>query len=45
MPTKTFPTAAAIAWLKELVLPETDLKQVEQRRKELEQAIARRSRC
>ena len=53
MPTKTFPTVAAIAWLKGLVLPEidrmemnhllADLEQVEKRLKELEQVIARRS--
>src|SRR5215469_13790487 len=46
MPTKTFPTVAAIAWLKGLVLPEIDrlemdhllidLEQVEKRLKELE---------
>jgi transposase len=53
MPTKTFPTAAAIAWLKGLVLPEidrlemnhllTDLEQAEKRLRELEQVIARRA--
>jgi transposase len=53
MPTKTFPTRSAIAWLKQLVLPEIDrmemnhlllgLEQVEQRVKELEQVIALRS--
>ena len=53
MPTKTFPTAAAVTWLKGLGLPEidrlemdhllTDLEQVEKRLKELEQVIARRS--
>lgn len=53
MPTKTFPTVAAIAWLKQLALPEIDrlemnhllacLEQVEQRRKELEEVIARRN--
>jgi transposase len=53
MPTKTFPTVAAITWLKGLVLPEidrmemnhllTDLEQVEKRLKELEQVIAQRS--
>ena len=47
MPTKTFPTRSAIAWLKQLVLPEIDrmemnhlllgLEQVAQRMKELEQ--------
>jgi len=52
MPTKTFPTVSAIAWLKKLVLPEidrlemnhllADLEQVEKRLKELEQVIARR---
>jgi len=54
MPTKTFPTVAAIAWLKQLVLPEIDqlemnhlllnLEQVQQRMKELEQVIAQRAR-
>jgi transposase len=53
MPTKTFPTVAAIAWLKKLVLPEidrlelnhllADLEQVEERLKDLEQVIAQRS--
>jgi transposase len=53
MPTKTFPTVAAIAWLKQLVLPAidrlemnhllTDLEQVQQRMKELEKVIAQRS--
>jgi transposase len=52
MPTKRLPTQAAIAWLKEVVLPEIDrlemnhlltaLEQVQQRRKELEQVIAQR---
>src|SRR3954453_6862129 len=52
MPTKRLPTKAAIAWLKQLVLPEIDrlelnhllfdLEQVQQRRKELEQVIAQR---
>jgi transposase len=52
MPTKTFPTLAAIAWLKQLVLPAIDhlemnhllinLQQVQQRMKELEQVIAQR---
>jgi transposase len=52
MPTKTFPTLTAIAWLKQLVLPEIDhlemnhllinLQQVQQRMKELEQVIAQR---
>jgi transposase len=53
LPTKTFPTVAAIAWLKRLVLPQidlmemnhllADLEQVEKRLKELEQVIAQRS--
>src|SRR5262245_22883468 len=53
MPTKTFPTKAAVAWLQQLVLPEIDqlemnhllisLEQIQQRLKELEQVIARRS--
>jgi transposase len=53
MPTKTFPTVAAVAWLKELELPEidrlemnhllTDLEQVEQRLKDLEQVIGPRA--
>jgi transposase len=52
MPTKRFPTKAAIAWLKQLVLPVidrlemnhllTDVEQVQQRVKELEQVIAQR---
>jgi transposase len=52
MPTKRLPTLAAIAWLKQLALPEidrlemnhllTDLEHVQQRRKELEQVIAKR---
>ncbi len=52
MPTKTFPTLAAIAWLKKLVLPAmdrlemnhllADLEHVEQRFEELEQVIAER---
>ena len=52
MPTKRFPTKAGIAWLKQLALPEidrlemnhllTDVEQVRQRVKELEQVIARR---
>ena len=52
MPTKTFPTLAAIAWLKKLVLPAIDrlemnhllkdLEHVEQRFKELEHVIAER---
>jgi transposase len=53
MPTKTFPTAKAVAWLKGLALPEVDrlemdhlladLEQADRRLKDLEQAIARRS--
>jgi transposase len=53
MPTKTFPTGAAITWLKGLVLPEidrlemnhllTDLEQAEKRLKELERVIAQRA--
>src|SRR5262249_20530 len=53
MPTKTFPTVAAIAWLKQLALPEIDhlemnhllinLEQVQQRIRELEKVIAQRS--
>jgi transposase len=52
MPTKKFPTKAAIAWLKQLVLAEidrlemnhllTDLEHVQLRLKELEQVIAQR---
>jgi transposase len=52
MPTKRFPTQAAIAWLKQLVLPANDrlemkhlladVEQVQQRVKELEQVIAQR---
>src|SRR5437763_7684829 len=52
MPTKRFPTKAAIAWLKPLVLPATDrvemdhlltdLEQVQERVKDLEQVIAQR---
>ena len=52
LPTKTFPTLPAIAWLKKLVLPEidrmemdhllSDLEQVQQRLQELEKMIARR---
>src|SRR5262249_4885514 len=52
MPTKTFPTAAAVAWLKGLALPEidrlemnhllADLEQAEQRLKDLGRVIARR---
>jgi transposase len=53
LPTKTFPTVAAITWLKGLALPEVDrlemdhlladLEQAEKRLKDLEQVIARRS--
>jgi transposase len=52
MPTKTFPTKPAIAWLKNLVLPEidrlemnhllTDLDHVQQRFQELEKVIGER---
>ena len=52
MPTKRFPTLAAIAWLKKLVLPEVDrlemdhllddLEQVKQRLGDLEKVIAER---
>jgi transposase len=52
MPTKRLPTKAAVAWLKQLALPEidrlemdhllTDLEQVQRRVKELEEVIARR---
>jgi len=52
MPTKTFPTLTAIAWLKKLVLPEidrlemdyllSDLKRVQQRIEDLEERIAER---
>jgi transposase len=52
MPTKRFPTKAAIAWLKPLDLPATDrlemnhlltdVEQVQQRVKDLEQVIAQR---
>jgi len=52
LPTKTFPTLAAIAWLKKLVLPSidrlemnqllADLEHVEQQYKELEDVIAER---
>ena len=52
MPTKTFPTRPAIAWLKQLVLPEVDqlelnhlladLEHVQQRQQELEAVIAQR---
>src|SRR5690349_8522692 len=53
LPTKTFPTAKAVAWLKGLTLPEVDrlevdhlladLEQADRRLRDLEQAIARRS--
>lgn len=53
MPTKTFPTQRAIAWLKQLVLPEVDrlelnhllvdLEHIRHRLTELEKAIVRRS--
>jgi transposase len=52
MPTKRFPTKAGITWLKQLVLPAidrlemnhllSDVEQVQQRVKELEQVIAQR---
>jgi transposase len=52
MPTKRFPTKAAIAWLKQLALPTidrlemnhllSDVEQIQQRVKELEQVIAQR---
>ncbi len=52
MPTKTFPTQLAIAWLKKLVLPEidqlemshllVDLENVQQRKQELEEKLAQR---
>ena len=52
MPTKRFPTLAAIAWLKKLVLPEidrlemdlllTDLEHIQQRLQELDQVIGER---
>src|SRR5271167_2063665 len=52
MPTKRLPTKSAIAWLKQVVLPEidrlemnhllTDLEHVQQRMKELEGVIAQR---
>jgi len=52
MPTKKFPSKSGIAWLKQLALPEidrlemshllADLEQVQGRRQELEQVIARR---
>jgi transposase len=52
LPTKTFPTQAAIAWLKQLVLPEIDqlemnhllidLEHAQQRMRELEEKLAQR---
>ena len=52
MPTKKFPSKAGLAWLKQVALPEidrlemnhllADLEQVQGRRQELEQVIARR---
>jgi len=52
MPTKRLPTKAAVAWLKQLALPEidrlemnhllSDVEQVQRRVKELEQVIAQR---
>jgi transposase len=52
MPTKTFPTQSAVAWLKQVVLPEidrlemnhllADLEHIQQRLKELEEVIAKR---
>jgi transposase len=55
MPTKRLPTQAAIAWLKQVALPEidrlemnhllADLERVQQRLKELEGVIAQRSRA
>src|SRR5262245_57306167 len=52
MPTKKFPTKSGITWLKQVALPEidrlemnhllADLEQVQGRRQELEQVIARR---
>ena len=52
MPTKTFPTVAAVAWLKGLALPEidrlemdhllADLEQAEKRLKDLGRVVARR---
>lgn len=52
MPTKTFPTKAAIAWLKKLALPEidrlemnhllADLEHIQQQFEELEEVIAER---
>ena len=53
MPTKTFPTKAAIAWLKKLVLPPidrlemdhllADVELIQQRIEELDQVVAERS--
>jgi transposase len=52
MPAKKFPTPSGIAWLKQVALPEigrlemnpllADLERVQERRKELEQVLARR---
>ena len=52
MPTKTFPTKAAVTWLKKLVLPEidhlkmdhllADLEYIQQRIKELEKVVEER---
>jgi transposase len=54
LPTKTFPTARAVAWLREISLPEidrlemnfllADLEQIQKRLRELEQLIAERGR-
>ena len=54
LPTKTFPTAKAIAWLREIALPQidrlemnfllADLKQIQERLLELEKLIAQRGR-
>ncbi|WP_437185134.1 IS110 family transposase [Planctomicrobium sp. SH668] len=54
LPTKTFPTMKAIAWLREICLPEidrlemnfllADLRQIQERLLELEQLIAQRGR-
>jgi len=55
MPTKTFPTAQAIAWLRRLVLPEidrlelehllVDLEHIQRRIDKLDEMIARRARA
>src|SRR4249920_752549 len=52
MPTKKFPSKSGLAWLKQLVLPVVDrlelnhlladLEQVQERRRELEELIAKR---